>query len=119
MSGEEDISRSLQKIFTKHYATLRRILPVEELIPEFVSCGAITYDDEEEILSHPTSSERARLFLSHVRKALGAGISRSFFKLLGIMQLSRKHDCKELGESISEEIRRELHVDVTTQEASG
>ena len=119
MSGEEGISRGLLKIFTKHYATLRKILPVEELIPEFVSCDAITYDEEEEILSRPTPSERARLFLSHVRKALDAGMSRSFFKLLEIMQLSRKHDCKELAESISEEIRRELHVNVTTQETPG
>ena len=116
---EDTDSHGLLKIFKKFYATLCKILPIEELISEFVACGVITFDEEEEILSHSTSLKKARLLLSYVRKALDAGIPGSFYKLLEIMKLSEKSDCKELAESIIEEIHQDLRIDVTMLETSG
>ena len=116
---EDTNSYGLLKIFKKFYATLCKILPIEELISEFVACGVITFDEEEEILSHSTSLKKARLLLSNVRKALDAGIPGSFYKLLEIMKLSEKSDCKELAESIIEEIHQDLRIDVTMLETSG
>ena len=102
------------KIFTSYYATLCKILPVQELIPNFVACGVINFDDEEEILSQLKPSEKARLFLSHVRKPLEVGMPNSFYKLVEIMQLSAHDDCRELAKKI----RAELQVghDATAQE---
>ena len=102
--SQEDASRSLLSIFKNHYANLCRVLPVEELIPEFVACDMITFDEEEEISSNPRSSERARLLLLHVRKALHIGVSRLFYKLLEIMRQSGQSECKELAERIGQEL---------------
>jgi len=102
--SNEDVER---KVFTRYYAKLCELLPatVEELLPHLVTSNVISFEEEEEILLHSTSSSKARAILLPIRKALFAGIPRPFHELLSIIMKSSRHpECAELARQICSEL---------------
>ena len=74
------------KVFKASYAKLANVLPVKSLSDQLVSEEIITFDEEEEIASIPTSKEKASFVLRKIARSLEAGITRSYYALLTIMQ---------------------------------
>jgi len=99
----EDLER---KVFTRYYAKLCELLPVivEDLLPHLVTSNVISFEEEEEILSHSTSSSKARAILLPIRKALFEGIPRPFHEFLTIIKSSQSIKCAELARQICSEL---------------
>ena len=97
---------SEREVFTRYYAKLCELLPVtvEELLPHLVTSNVISFEEEEEILSQPTSSSKARAILLPIPKALFEGIPRPFHEFLKVMQSSRHVECAELARQICSEL---------------
>ena len=95
-----------REVFKRYYAKLCELLPatVEELLPSLVTSNVISFEEEEEILSHSTPSSKARAVLLPIRKALFEGIPRPFHEFLTIMQSSRHVECAELARQICSEL---------------
>ena len=95
-----------REVFTSHYADLCKVLSaaVEELLPNLVVSNVISFEEEEEISLHSTSSLKARAILMPIRKALFEGIPRSFYKFLRIMQASKHVGCAALARQICFEL---------------
>ena len=95
-----------REVFKRYYAKLCELLPatVEELLPPLVTSNVISFEEEEEILSHSTPSSKARAVLLPIRKALFEGIPRPFHEFLTIMQSSRHVECAELARQICTEL---------------
>ena len=93
-------------MFTRYYAKLCELLPatVEELLPHLVTSNVISFEEEEEILTHSTSSSKARAILKPIRKALFEEIPRPFHQFLTVMQSSRHTECAELARQICSEL---------------
>ena len=73
-------------MFKASYAKLANVLPVKSLSNQLVSEEIITFDEEEEIESIPTSKEKASIVLRTIARSLEAGITRSYYALLTIMK---------------------------------
>ena len=73
-------------MFKASYAKLANVLPVKSLSNQLVSEEIITFDEEEEIASIPTSKEKASFVLRKIARSLEAGITRSYYALLTIMK---------------------------------
>ena len=95
-----------REVFTRYYAKLCELLPatVEELLPHLVTSNVISFEEEEEILTHSTSSSKARAVLKPIRKALFEEIPRPFHQFLTVMQSSRHTECAELARQICSEL---------------
>ena len=106
-SGSVNLEATLeQEVFTRYYAKLCELLPatVEELLPHLVTSNVISFEEEEEILTHSTSSSKARAVLKPIRKALFEEIPRPFHQFLTVMQSSRHTECAELARQICSEL---------------
>ena len=118
MSSEDKSSESQsvneREVFTRYYAKLCELLPttVEELLPHLVTSNVISFEEEEQISSHPTSSSKSRAILHPIRKALFEGIPRPFHEFLAIMQSSQHVECAELARQIC----TELHLTISDSE---
>ena len=97
---------SEREVFTRYYAKLCELLPVtvEESLPHLVTSNVLSFEEEEEILSHSTSSSKARAILVPIRKALFEGIPRPFHEFLKVMQSSRHVECTELAKQICSDL---------------
>ena len=73
-------------VFKEFYGKLTCILPTTNISPQLVAEGIITIDDNEEITSMKRSQEKASFVLRIIAKSLQAGITRSFYALLVIME---------------------------------
>ena len=108
LSEEKSSSQSTseREVFTHHYAELCNLLSatVEELLPVLVVNNVISFEEEEEISSHATSSLKARGVLMPIRKALFEGIPRPFHELLRSMQTSQHVECAALARKICSEL---------------
>jgi len=95
-----------REVFTRYYAKLCELLPtsVEELLPHLVTSNVISFEEEEEILSHSTPSSKSRAILLPIRKALFEGIPRPFHEFLTIMQSSRHVEFAKLSRQIFSEL---------------
>ena len=95
-----------REVFTRFYAKLCELLPVtvEESLPQLVTSNVISFEEEEEILTHSTSSSKARAILKPIRKALFEEIPRPFHQFLTVMQSSRHTECAELARQICSEL---------------
>ena len=61
-------------------------LPVKSLLNQLVCEEIITFDEEEEIASIPTSTKKASFVLRKIARSLEAGITCSYYALLTIMK---------------------------------
>ena len=100
------------------YKDLQNGLPIDELLPQFVTKKIITINDKISVTeSGRNINERAQFFLDHyIAQPLSAGDPASFYKLLQIMDASIK--CIVLStkikqrlnmESLQDKISGELH----------
>jgi len=110
MSEPDDQKNSLggnanRAIFQRYYAKLCEILPVEQILPYLVTNGAISFEDEGEIMSQATSWLKVRTLLMPIRKALFAEITDPFCILLRVMQSSQHLACMQLAADIITEMK--------------
>ena len=95
-------------VFQNHYAELCTVLEVEEvvprIVPDLVARRVLTFQEEEEVLSQPTSLSKARALLSPIRKALFEGINQPFHEFLSIAKSSRHKECADLAGRICDDL---------------
>lgn len=96
------------EVFRKNYARLVNVLPTKSLIHPFVTEKIINSDEEETILQAAGQSEAAGMVLRKIGHSLEANLTKSFDKLLCIMEQHGGASCAELVS----EIRQELPQDV-------
>ena len=118
-SREKSTSNYEREVFTRYYAKLRELFPatVEELLPHLVTSNVISFEEEEEILTHSTSSSKARAILKPIRKALFEEIPRPFHQFLTVMQSSQHTECAELARQICSELNI-METSTTAQDIS-
>ena len=73
-------------VFKTFYDKLICVLPTYNISPQLVTERIITIGDDEEITSMKRSQEKASFVLRIIAKSLQAGITHSFYVLLGIME---------------------------------
>ena len=91
------------KVFTKYYASLTSVLPIKNITSHFISAGVISFEDEE-VIQQMTRSEGSSLFLRKIASSLKAGHTKSFDKLLCIMEEHGSMSCGELANQMREEL---------------
>ena len=96
-------------MFTKNYARLVDLLPIKSLTHHFVKNEIISFDDEEVILQTAGQSEAAGIVLRKIGVSLKSQLTRSFDKLLDIMEQHGGTSCVELVN----EIRQDLPQDIS------
>ena len=112
MSYEDESKKSSghwnseRDVFTSYYTKLCKLLPatVEELLPHFMTSNVISFEEEEEILTHSTSLSKAHALLKPIRKALFEEIPHPFHQFLIIMQSSWNQERAELARQICSEL---------------
>ena len=97
------------------YKDLQNGLPIDELLPQFVTKKIITINDKILVTeSGRNINERAQFFLDHyIAQPLSAGDPASFYKLLQIMDASVK--CIVL----SAKIKQQLNIESLQDKISG
>ena len=97
------------------YKDLQNGLPIDELLPQFVTKKIITINDKILVTeSGKNINERAQFFLDHyIAQPLSAGDPASFYKLLQIMDTSIK--CIVL----SAKIKQQLNIDSLQDSLAG
>jgi len=75
-----------KEVFTRFYDKLACILPISNISPQLVTAQIITTGDNEEISAVVRSNEKASYVLRIIDKSLEAGITKSFYSLLEIME---------------------------------
>lgn len=91
-------------MFTKYYASLTSTLPIKNFTSHFISGGVISFEDEEVIQQMARLSEGFSLVLRKIASSLKAGQTKSFDKLLSIMEQHGGLSCSELVANIREEL---------------
>ena len=71
-----------KEVFDRFYHRLIKILPVRNIIHQLVPAQIITLDDIEEINA---SESKSSYILGIMAKSLEAGITRSFYELINIL----------------------------------
>ena len=97
------------EVFTKNYARLVDVLPIMSLTHHFVKDEIISFEEEETIMQTPGRSEAAGMVLRKIGGSLKASLTRSFDKLLAIMEQYGGAPCMELVN----EMRQDLPQDIT------
>ena len=99
----EQVSSVLHKYYSKLVSTVGKHL--NGLLVHLVSEGVIKIDDKNTIKQFgDTPSERAQYFLdNHIDRALSAGITDNFVKLLKVMQ--KISGCSPLAAELSEALK--------------
>ena len=103
------------KVLYHFYKDLQNGLPIDELLPQFVTKKIITINDKILVTeSGRNINERAQFFLDHyIAQPLSAGDPASFYKLLQIMDASVK--CIVL----SAKIKQQLNIESLQDKISG
>lgn len=91
------------EVFTKYYDKFTNVLPIRNISSHFVSAGIMSFEDEEAI-QQSTSSSTFSQFLRNIARSLEAGQTKSFDKLLFIMEKHGGISCKELVDQIRNEL---------------
>ena len=97
------------EIFTKNYAKLVNVLPINKsLTHHFVEDKIIGFDEEEDVLQTPTRDEAARKVLIKIGGSLNANLTTSFDKLLCIMEQHGDAPCLELVKNMKQDLPKEI-----------
>ncbi|XP_065914951.1 uncharacterized protein [Dysidea avara] len=99
------------KVFTTNYSKLTNVLPIRSLTSYFVAEKIIRFEDEQVIQQTVRQSEAVSVVLRKVAGSLEAGQTKSFDKLVTIMELYGGISCEELANRL----RRELLQNNTTE----
>ena len=92
------------KIFKDHYHGLTKLLFNTNLTPHLIQEGIIAPADQEKLSAIDTSAGKAEMVLPKITSALEAGITDSFYKMLGIMRSYGNHDAQQLSITMKHEI---------------
>ena len=92
-------------IFTRHYASLCNTLTdVDNLLPYFVEENIINTNNEEEINTITTTSNKVRKLLLHISGPLTAGDAKGFHTMLTIMKERGNQSTKDLAVRMNHEL---------------
>ena len=92
-----------ERAFTKFYAKLAKVLPINDLAADFYANGLLPGDHKAKVESLSTRKEKAQYFLDEViRPGLSAGYSVQFNKMINIMKSSDDRVVKRLAKQIEE-----------------
>jgi len=77
------------------------VLPVDDVLPNLLSCEVLTMKEMDEIEAKETSSAKASALLrGPVWRAIDAGLPDTFVILLCVMRTLRVRSCRELSEEL-------------------
>ena len=93
-------------MFTKYYASLTSVLPIKNITSHLVSAGVISFEDEEVIQQMTRPSEGSSLVLRKIAGSLKAGQTKSFDKLLLIMEERGGVSCDELANQMRDDLKQ-------------
>lgn len=74
------------KVLNTFFKKLVSILPIREISSELISAEIITIGDSDEIDIIARQSEKASYVLKKIARSINAGITRSFYQLLKVME---------------------------------
>ena len=92
------------EVFTKYYASLTSVLPIKNITSHLISAGMISFEDEEVIQQMTRSSEGSSLVLRKIASSLKVGQTKSFDKLLLIVEEHGGVSCNELANQMRGEL---------------
>ncbi|XP_065895596.1 uncharacterized protein [Dysidea avara] len=96
------------EVFTKYYASLSSVLPIKSITSHFISAGVISFEDEEVIQQMSSSLARSTLVLRKIASSLQAGQTKSFDKLLFIMEEHGGMPCDDLANQMRVELVQDM-----------
>ena len=100
-SAEQTQIKEYERTFTTYYARLCKALPVEQILPELVSRGVITFYKKEEILAENTFNKKAQALCDDIYSGIKANCPEGLKQLLLVMHHhSGSHTCKTLSEEM-------------------
>ena len=88
----------------KYYANLTKLCFINDLSPEFVSAGIISFQEEEIIRNAPTSMEKAIKFLQMILRHIDISHTKSFVGMLDIMESKGTMAVADLARQIKSEL---------------
>ena len=102
-------------MFHNHYSKLQNILPVKKLSGCFVTERVINFEEEQIIQETVGQTQAASIVLRKIANSLQAGQTRSFDKLLMIMEHhgSSSCSCEELANQMRGELSKNTSGTVT------
>ena len=92
------------EVFTKYYSSLTSVLPIKSITSHLISAEMISFEDEEVIQQMTRSSEGSFLVLKKIASSLKVGQTKSFDKLLLIMEEHGGMSCNELANQMRGEL---------------
>ena len=84
------------------YNKLTMALPLDDIAPKLISQRVISISDKQEIMSHPTDSQRIGHFLDILSKQLAIGNTKEFDIFLKVLKQNMK------GGFLAGELEKEL-----------
>ena len=110
----------VQVVLKKHFADLCTALPIDDLLPRFVSENIITFDTKKAILANPRGTQSAKTedFLENtIIRSLQIGYADSFYKLLKVMKCSSlSSSCGLLADRIIDDLPNDIRDEVFAAE---
>jgi len=96
------------QVLKKYFADLCTALPIDDLLPRFVSENIITFDAKKAILANPRGTQSAKTedFLENtIIRSLQIGCAVHFYKLLKVMKSSSvSSSCGLLADRIIDDL---------------
>lgn len=74
----------------KCYSKLTLALPLDDIMPKLISLRVITISEKQQIMSHPTDSQKIEHFLDVLSKQLSIGSTKDFDIFLKVLKQSIK-----------------------------
>ena len=84
------------------YSKLTVALPLDDIIPKLISQRVITISEKQQIMAHPTDSQRVEHFLDMLSKQLSVGNTKDFDIFLKVLKQNMK------GGFLAAELEKEL-----------
>ena len=101
----DELQSNEKEIFTRHYASLCNTLTdVDNLLPYFVEENIINTNNEEEINTITTTSNKVRKLLLHISGPLKAGDAKGFHTMLTIMKERGNQSTHDLAVRMNHEL---------------
>ena len=105
------------------YDKLTLALPLDDIVPKLISQRVISISDKQQIMAHPTDSQKIEHFLEILSKPLSVGSTKEFDIFLKVLKQNMKGGFlageleKELDKVRSEAKKPPFEVDMAYREA--
>lgn len=84
------------------YSKLTMALPLDDIIPTLISQRVVTISQKQQIMAHPTDSQKIEYFLDILSKQLSVGNTKDFDIFLKVLKQNMK------GGFLAAELEKEL-----------